>query len=70
MPDFNRPTAYLDRLRGAERAVKSGSYRHDPKLAIREICEGVLALIEALIAEEEKRTAAPDSAPPDERPAP
>ena len=66
MPDFNRPTAYLDRLRVAERAVKSGSYRHDPKLAIREICEGVLALI----AEEEKRTAAPDSAPPDERPAP
>jgi hypothetical protein len=70
MPELHRPAAYLDRLRVAERAVKSASYRHDPKLAIREICEGVPALIEALIAEEEKRTATPDPGQPDERPAP
>jgi hypothetical protein len=56
--EFSRPTAYLDRLRVAERAVKSASYRHDPKLALRELCEGVLILIDALAAREE-RAAAP-----------
>lgn len=63
MSDFNRPTAYLDKLRFAERAVKSASFRHDQKLAVRELCEGLLALIEALIAEEERTAAQAGSGP-------
>jgi hypothetical protein len=64
MAEFSRPAAYLDRLRVAERAVKSASYRHDPKLAHRELCEGLLVLIEALIAQEERAAKPPDSGEP------
>jgi hypothetical protein len=54
MAELQRPTAYLNRLRFCERAVKSASFRHDKNLAIRELCEGVLTLIETLIAEAER----------------
>src|SRR5207249_284166 len=67
MPDFNRPAAYLDRLRVAERCVKSASYRHDWRLAQREMCEGILALIEALITEAERTGGKPDSVEPEKR---
>jgi hypothetical protein len=64
MAEFARPAAYLDRLRVAERAVKSASYRHDPKLAHRELCEGILILLETLIAEAERtQPAKPGDAP-------
>lgn len=68
MAEFARPSTYRDRLKVAERAVKSASYRPDQKLAIRELCEGVLILIEALVAQEEK-AAKPDAGTPDQ-PAP
>jgi hypothetical protein len=67
MAEFNRPAAYLDRLRVAERCVKSASYRHDKNLAIRELCEGVLVLIEALIAEGERTAPTPDAGAADEK---
>jgi hypothetical protein len=61
MSEFHRPAAYLDRLRVAERCVKSASYRPDKNLAIREICEGVLVLLEALIAEGERTAPKPEA---------
>lgn len=61
MAEPSRPADYLDRLRVAERIFKSASFRHDQKLAIRELCEGALALVDALIAEEEGVAAKPDS---------
>jgi hypothetical protein len=64
MAEPSRPAAYLDRLRVAERIIKSASFRHDPKLAIRELCEGGLALLEALIAEAERTEPKPDSDQP------
>ena len=68
--ELSRPAAHLDRLRVAERCVKSASYRHDKNLAIRELCEGVLAIIETLILQEEKAGAKPDDDKPSEPPVP
>ena len=70
MPDFNRPSTYLEKLRFCERAVKSASFRHDQRFAVRELCEGVLALIEALITEDERAAGQPDSGPAGQPPSP
>ena len=67
--EFSRRAAYVNRLRVAGRAVKSASYRHDPKLAHRELCEGLLILIETLIAEAERTALPPDSGPAGQTPA-
>jgi hypothetical protein len=69
MAELSRPAAFIDRLRVAERCVKSASYRPDQKLAIREICEGVLVLIEALIAQEEKAAALRGEGTAEQKPA-
>jgi hypothetical protein len=67
--EFSRPAAYVDRLRVAERAIKSASYRHDPKLAHRELCEGLLILLETLIAEAERTAPPPDAGQAGQTPA-
>lgn len=54
MPEFSRPKEYIDKLRFVERTVKAASYRQDKTLAMRELCEAVLVLTEALIEQEEK----------------
>jgi hypothetical protein len=60
-----KPLPYLGRLQKAQRLVKSALYRHDAKLAVRELCEAIDELTVALIEREQGSAApAPDSGPP------
>jgi len=48
-----KPLPYLGRLQKAQRLMKSALYRHDPKLAVRELCEAIDELTTALIEREQ-----------------
>jgi hypothetical protein len=50
---------YLGRLQKAQRLVKSALYRHDAKLAVRELCEAIDELTLALIEREQGSAIAP-----------
>jgi len=58
-----KPLPYLGRLQKAQRLVKSALYRHDAKLAVRELCEAIDELTVALIEHEQGSAVvpAPDS---------
>jgi hypothetical protein len=63
-----KPLPYLGRLQKAQRLVKSALFRHDAKLAVRELCEALDELTTALIDREQEQkpssTAAPSSTGP------
>lgn len=61
MPEYSRPSSYIDKLLFAQRVVKAAQFRHDHKQALKEMCEAMLELVPALI-EREKATAAPSAA--------
>jgi hypothetical protein len=44
-----RPTTYVGRIALVERLAKSASYRTDPKLTVRELCEALVELSGALL---------------------
>ena len=50
-----KPLAYLGRLQKAQRLVKSALFRHDAKLAVRELCEALDELTNALIDREQEQ---------------
>jgi len=66
MPEFSRPTTYLEKLRFAERVIKTAQFRSDPRQAIRELCEGMGELVVALIEREQGGGAAPRDAAADD----
>jgi hypothetical protein len=70
MPEFTRPSTYLDKLLFAQRAVKAAQFRSDQKQAVRELCEGLTELIAALLDREQGREARPGTGQPDQSPAP
>jgi hypothetical protein len=53
-----KPLPYLGRLQKTQRLVKSALYRHDAKLAVRELCEAIDELTAALIEREQGPSAA------------
>jgi hypothetical protein len=57
MPD-PKPMSFPERLAYAQRIVKSATYRTDPKLAIRELCEALMEVTVALIEREQAQTPA------------
>ena len=64
-----KPLPYLGRLQKAQRLVKSALYRHDAKLAVRELCEAIDELTNALIdREEEQNPSASQTPPPSPKP--
>ncbi|HLN29548.1 MAG TPA: hypothetical protein VK395_17500 [Gemmataceae bacterium] len=54
MADFSRPTTYIGKLEFAQRLAKSATYRTDPKLAVRELCEAIVELTTALLEREQQ----------------
>jgi hypothetical protein len=50
-----KPLSYLGRLQKAQRLVKSALFRHDAKLAVRELCESLDELTNALIDREQEQ---------------
>ena len=50
-----KPLPYLGRLQKAQRLVKSALFRHDAKLAVRELCESLDELTNALIDREQEQ---------------
>jgi hypothetical protein len=58
-----KPLSYLGRLQKAQRLVKSALFRHDAKLAVRELCESLDELTNALIdREQEQKPSSPATA--------
>jgi hypothetical protein len=58
-----KPLPYLGRLQKAQRLVKSALFRHDAKLAVRELCESLDELTNALIdREQEQKPSSPATA--------
>ncbi len=70
MPEFSRPSTYLEKLQFAQRVVKAAQFRSDQKQAVRELCEGLTELVAALIEREQGGETRPDSAQPSQKPAP
>ena len=50
-----KPLPYVGRLQKAQRLVKSALFRHDAKLAVRELCEALDELTNALIDREQEQ---------------
>jgi len=61
--EFSRPTTYLDKLLFVQRVFKQATYRHDPKIAMRELCEGLNELVVALLEREQGKDPKPADAP-------
>jgi hypothetical protein len=70
VPEYSRPASYLGKLQFAQRVVKAAQYRPDTKQAVRELCEAVLELANALIDREEGRDAPPAPGQPGQPPTP
>jgi hypothetical protein len=68
MPEISRPATYLDKLLFAQRAVKAAQFRTDPKLAVRELCEGISELIAALLEREQGHEVRPPPAQAEQKP--
>jgi hypothetical protein len=69
MAEFSRPTAYIDKLAFVHRTVKAASFRNDKNLAIRELCEAMTELANALIEREQARVLAEEGhSEPEQRP--
>jgi hypothetical protein len=59
--EFARPTTYMDKLLFVQRVLKRATYRHDPKVAMTEICEGLNELLIALVEREQGKDPKPDA---------
>ena len=55
MAEFSRPTAFIDKLGFVQRTVKAATFRNDKNLALRELCEALTELTNALIEREQAR---------------
>jgi hypothetical protein len=54
VPHFSpKPLSYTERLVKAHRTIKAAQYRADPKLQVRELCEGLVELTTALLEREQ-----------------
>ena len=69
MPDLTGPITYIDKLLYGQRVVKAAQFRHDPKQAIRELCDGMAEVIAALVAREQGREVHPVPGQPEQKPA-
>ncbi|HEV3443892.1 MAG TPA: hypothetical protein VG099_04570 [Gemmataceae bacterium] len=58
-----KPLPYLGRLQKAQRLVKSALFRHDAKLAVRELCESLDELTNALIDREQEQNPSTPATP-------
>jgi|GEM_PF-4677976 len=58
-----KPLPYLGRLQKAQRLVKSALFRHDAKLAVRELCESLDELTNALIDREQEQNPSSPATP-------
>lgn len=48
-----KPLTFAERLVKAHRTAKAAQYRHDPKLAMRELVEAIVELTTALLEREQ-----------------
>ena len=55
MAEFSRPTAYIDKLLFVQRTVKSATFRNNKEIALRELCEAMTELANALVEREQAR---------------
>jgi hypothetical protein len=62
--EFARPTTYVDKLLFAQRVIKTATFRHDQKQALRELCEAMTELVAALLEREQGTPNAAGAAPP------
>jgi hypothetical protein len=70
MADLTGPVTYLEKLQFAQRAIRGAKFRNDPKLALRELCEGVYEMVTALLEREEGREAQPTEGPAEKKATP
>jgi hypothetical protein len=50
--EISRPTTYVGRLQFAQRLVRTAQFRSDAKLAVRELCEAINEITNALLERE------------------
>ena len=62
MAELQRPTTYLGKLEFAQRVVKAATFRTDQRQAVRELCEALTELINALIQREQETAGTPGEA--------
>jgi|HubBroStandDraft_4_1064222.scaffolds.fasta_scaffold354907_1 hypothetical protein len=55
MPEFSRPTAFIDKLLFVQRTAKSATFRNNKDIALRELCEAMTELANALVDREQAR---------------
>jgi hypothetical protein len=70
MPEFARPSTYLDKLLFAQRVVKAAQFRSDQRQAVRELCEALTELVAALLDREQGREGQPAPGQPGQKPDP
>jgi hypothetical protein len=70
VPEYSRPSAYIDKLLFAQRVVKAAQYRADSKQAMRELFEALTELIAALVEREQEREPRPNPDRTSQPPAP
>ncbi len=70
MADLSGPGTYLEKLRFAQRLIRSAKFRNDQKQAVRELSEACYEVVVALLQREEGKEVLPGSAPPDNKPTP
>ena len=68
MPEFSRPTSYIDKLLFAQRVIKAAQFRHDQKQALREMCEAMTELVAALVEREQGREMKPEAGKSEPKP--
>ncbi len=62
MAELQRPTTYLGKLEFAQRVVKAATFRTDQRQAVRELCEALTELINALMQREQEPAGTPGEA--------
>jgi hypothetical protein len=63
MPEFSKPLSYTEHLQKVQRLARSAQYRTDPKLAIRELCEALAEITDALLAREQAPSSSSEATP-------
>jgi hypothetical protein len=64
MPELSKPLSYIEHLQKVQRLSRSAQYRTDPKLAIRELCEALAEITDALLAREQAQGSPTPGTPP------
>jgi hypothetical protein len=63
MPAITGPVTYLDKLLFAQRVIKEAQNRLDQKQAVRDLCEALNKLVEALVDREKGTEVKPADKP-------